>query len=100
AGATETGLLVARGKAPTVLAGLFIGVWVDRLPRRPMMIVSDIGSAIVVSSVPLGAALGMLSLGQLYVVAFVLGVFAVTTDLARSALVPSVVGQRQLVAAH
>ena len=33
AGATETGLLVAAQMAPSIVAGLFIGVWVDRLPR-------------------------------------------------------------------
>src|SRR2546423_9171033 len=58
AGATETGLLVAAQMAPSLVAGLFIGVWVDRLPRRPILIVSDIGSAIVIGSVPLAAAIG------------------------------------------
>src|SRR5437899_12649734 len=48
AGATETGLLVGAQMAPSIVAGLFIGVWVDRLPRRPILIVSDIGSAIVI----------------------------------------------------
>src|SRR6266568_1936628 len=65
AGATETGLLVAAQMLPSIVAGLFIGVWVDRLPRRPILIWSDIGSALVIASVPLAAALGVLSLAQL-----------------------------------
>lgn len=100
AGATETGLLVAASMAPSLVLGLFIGAWVDRLPRRPIMIGSDLGSALVIGSVPLAAALGGLTLGQLYVVAFLAGVFRISTDLARGALVPALVGRAQLVAAN
>src|SRR2546430_6098398 len=100
AGATETGLLVAAQMLPSIVAGLFIGVWVDRLPRRPIMIWSDIASAIVIASVPLVAALDALSLAQLYVVSFLGGAFAVSTDLARAAMVPLLVGRTRLVAAN
>ena len=100
AGATETGILVAAQMLPSIVAGLFIGVWVDRLPRRPILIWSDIGSAIVIASVPLAAALGALSLAQLYVVSFLGGAFTVSTDLARAAMVPSLVGRTRLVAAN
>src|SRR4029077_11832957 len=99
AGATETGLLVAAQMLPSIVAGLFIGVWVDRLRRRPILIWSDVGSAIVIASVPLAAALGALTLAQLYVVSFIGGAFAVSTDLARAAMVPSLVGRARLVAA-
>src|SRR5256714_9873769 len=64
------------------------------------MIVSDIGRAIVIAPVPLAAALGTLSLAQLYVVSFLGGLFAVSTDLARAAIVPSLVGRNRLVAAN
>ena len=100
AGATETGLLVAASMAPSLVLGLFIGAWVDRLPRRPIMIVSDVGSALVIGSVPLAAALGGLTLLQLYGVAFFAGAFRISTDLARGALVPALVGRPQLVAAN
>ncbi|MFN2521097.1 MAG: MFS transporter [Candidatus Limnocylindria bacterium] len=100
AGATETGLLVAAQMAPSLVAGLFIGVWVDRLPRRPILIASDVGSALVVGSIPLAAALGMLSLAQLYVVSFLAGAFAVSTDLARGAFIPALVGRAHLVSAN
>src|SRR6185503_19026266 len=100
ASATETGLLVAARMAPALGLGLVIGAWVDRLPRRPIMIVSDIGSAIVIGSVPAAAALGVLGLPQLYAVAFVAGVFALATESARTALVPTLVGRDQLVAAN
>jgi MFS family permease len=100
ASATETGLLVAVRFAPALGLGLVIGAWVDRLPRRPIMIVSEIGSALVIGSVPAAAALGILGLPQLYVVAFLAGVFFIATESARTALVPTIVGRDQLVAAN
>jgi MFS family permease len=100
ASATETGLLVAARMAPALGLGLLIGAWVDRLPRRPIMIASDIGSALVIGSVPAAAALGILGLPQLYVVAFLAGVFYFATESARTALVPTIVGRDQLVAAN
>ena len=100
AGATETGLLVAARMSPALVLGLFIGAWVDRLPRRPIMIACDLGSALVIGSVPAAAALGVLGLPQLYVVAFLSGAFAMTTENARSALLPTLVGRAQLVAAN
>jgi MFS family permease len=100
AGATETGFLVAAQMAPSLVAGLFIGVWVDRLRRRPILIWSDVGSAVVIASVPLAAALSSLTLAQLYVVAFLAGAFAIATDLARVAFVPALVGRPGLVTAN
>lgn len=98
--ATETGLLVAAGMAPSLVLGLFVGAWVDRLPRRPIMIASDIGSAFAIGSVPVAATLGVLTLAQLYVVAFLAGTFRISTELARGAFVPSIVGRPHLVAAN
>lgn len=100
ASATETGLLVAARMAPSALAGPFIGVWVDRVRKLPILIGADLGSAIVIGSVPVAAALGVLNIAQLYVVAILAGTFHVATDVARSALVPSLVGRAHLVAAN
>ena len=100
AGATETGLLVAARMAPSLLVGPFIGVWVDRVRRRPILVAADLGSATVIASIPVAAALGALGLAQLYVVAFLAGTFAVATDLARSALLPALVRRDQLVGAN
>jgi len=37
----QMGLLSAAGGAPILLVGLFAGVWVDRVGRRPLMIATD-----------------------------------------------------------
>jgi hypothetical protein len=38
------------------LLGLFIGVWVDRLPRRPIMLAADLGRALLLMLIPLAGA--------------------------------------------
>src|ERR671933_42736 len=40
--AFQMGVLSAAGAAPVLLVGLFAGVWVDRLHRRPIMIWADL----------------------------------------------------------
>src|SRR5256885_16900322 len=62
AGATATGLLVAAQMAPSIVAGLFIGVWAARLPPRPIMILSDLRGPLPLPTVPLPPRLSTASL--------------------------------------
>ena len=41
----QMGLLIAAETVPILLFGLATGVWVDRRPKRPVMIAADIGRA-------------------------------------------------------
>lgn len=100
AGATETGLLVAARMAPAAAAAPFIGVWVDRMRKLPLLIAADIGSALVVGSIPVAAALGVLTMAQLFLVALVAGTLSTLLELSRSAFVPALVGRSRLVAAN
>jgi hypothetical protein len=68
------GILTAVTRAPFLLIGLFAGVWVDRLPRRPVLITGDVGRAVVLLSIPLAAVLGSLSMLHLYAVGLLVGV--------------------------
>ncbi len=100
AGPAETGLLVAAQTAPAIVVGLLLGAWIDRLPRRPILIAADLASALAIGSVPAAALLGALRLEQLYAVAFVAGALAVATRLASGAFVAMVVEREDLVAAN
>lgn len=100
AGPAETGLMTAAGFAPMLLFGLPAGAWIDRLPRRPIRIAADLGSALVVACVPLAGLLGALRLEHLYVVAFFGGTFAVFSRLTVSALLPRLVERSQLLEAN
>src|SRR5437763_11456920 len=100
AGATETGLLLATRLASSLVPGLFLGVWIDRRRRLPVMVASNVGSAVVVASIPIASAVGVLSMPQLYVCAYLAGVFGFAIDLARQAAMPALIGRDVLVAAN
>src|SRR3954466_6847375 len=55
---------------PFLLFGLPIGAWVDRVDRKRLMIITDLLRALVLASIPLLAALGMLSLWWIYAAGF------------------------------
>ena len=58
----EQGFLQAAQAAPVLVAGLFAGVWVDRLRRRPVMIASDLARAALLVSIPAAAFGGALTM--------------------------------------
>jgi MFS family permease len=93
AGAAEMGYLTAAIWAPSLLFSAHAGVWADRLGhRRAMMIAADLGRAGLLATIPVCAALHVLTLGQLYGAAFSAGslsaVFTVCDPALFVALVP------------
>src|SRR5215208_8115425 len=62
---------------PGFLLGLVAGAWVDRLRRKPIMIATDVGRALLIVTVPLAAWLGWLGLGQLYIIAVLVSALSV-----------------------
>lgn len=93
----QMGLLSAAMTAPSLLIGFFVGVWVDRVRRRPLVVVADIGRAITLMVIPLLWALDSLSLAVLYAVAIALGVGNVIFDIAYISFLPSLVRRDQLI---
>jgi MFS family permease len=83
-----------------VAIGLVAGAWVDRLPRRPVMITADVGQAICLASIPVAAIAGWLSITQLIVVAFLTSILSTFHNVADNAYLPTVVDRDQLVAAN
>ncbi len=90
-------LLNAAQYGPGLMVGLFAGVWVDRLRRRPVMIAVDIGRAIVLAIIPLAAVLGRLSIALLFGVASLVSVLTVLFDIAYRSYLPSLVRRDELV---
>jgi MFS family permease len=95
--AGEVGILNAARYAPFIAVTIFAGVWVDRLRRRPILIQANLGRALVIGLIPLGAYLGFLRIEYLYVVAFLVGVLTVFFDLAYQAYLPSLIAREQLM---
>ena len=82
---------------PFIFLSLPAGVWVDRLRRRPILIVGDLGRALSLISVPIAFALGGLTIWQLYLVGFINGCLTVFFDVAYQSYLPSIVDRDQLV---
>jgi MFS family permease len=98
AGAREMGWLSMAGLLPALLFSLPAGAWADRRGRRrAVMIAADLGRAALMVSVPVAYALGGLTLGQLYAVAFAVGALAVVFDVCNATLFVSLVRPEQYV---
>jgi MFS family permease len=93
----QMGLLVATGTAPALLVGLFVGVWVDRLPRKPVLIVADLARGALLGLIPVLWVLDTLSITMLYAIGFGVGIFTVFFDVAYQAYLPALVGRDDLL---
>ena len=96
----EMGVLAALRFAPSLLFGMVAGVWLDRAPRRPVMVVTQLASATVLATVPVAAVMHVLSIQQLYVVAFLVGSAAAFFGVAQVSFMPTLVGRDRLVEAN
>jgi MFS family permease len=100
ASAVEMGVLSALTLLPHLLFGLPAGVWVDRWSLRRVLVVSDVGRAVLLGSVPLAAAVGSLHMWQLYAVAVLTGVLSLLSDTASMTLTPALVPRDDLMRAN
>ena len=93
----EVGSLTAVETLPFLLVGLPAGAWVDRLRRRRVLIVADVGRLLALGSIPVASAFASVTLVHLFVVAFGTGVLTVFFDVAYQSYLPELVDRRQLV---
>jgi MFS family permease/N-acetylglutamate synthase-like GNAT family acetyltransferase len=101
AGPAAMGYLTALVWLPFLLFALHAGAWMDRLGRRRVaMMTADLGQAAALTSVPVCYALGVLTLGQLYVVAFVTGSLNVLNAVSESTMLVSLVPADRYVEAN
>jgi MFS family permease len=93
----QMGVLAAAGGAPILLVGLFAGVWVDRLRRRPVLIAADVARALLLLAIPAASVVGLLTIELLFVVALLVGALNVFFDIAHLAFLPALVTREHLV---
>jgi MFS family permease len=98
--ALNLGITTAAAFLPYLLFGLVIGAWVDRLDRKRLMILVDIGQTVVIGSIPVMYLLGSLSVWWVYGVAFVSTTLKIFFDAGEFAAIPSLVDQNDLVTAN
>jgi MFS family permease len=93
----EVGLLTTLEFLPFLLFTLPAGVWVDRFPKRRILVLGDLGRAVMLASIPVAWALGSLTIWQLYVVGFVNGLMTVFFDVADQSYLPVILERDELV---
>jgi predicted MFS family arabinose efflux permease len=97
ASAFEVAFLGAVQFVPFLLFTLPAGVWVDRLRRKPILVIADIVRGALLATIPLAYAFDWLTIWQLYVVGFGVGVCTVFFDVSYQSYLPSLVDRDQLV---
>lgn len=81
--AAEAAALAAVDLIAGAVVSQFAGVWIDRLPRKPVLIATDLLRALLLGTIPLAAVLfGSVSLPHLITVSALSGMCATTFDIA------------------
>ena len=91
--ALDLGISTATTFLPYLLFGLIIGAWVDRVDRKRLMIATDIARGLVLASIPLLDAFGVLTILWIYAVGFVSTTLTIGFDSAEFAAIPSLVSR-------
>ncbi|BFU94940.1 MAG: putative Permease, MFS family [Nitrospira sp.] len=85
---------------PPLILGPLIGVYLDRVDKKSVMIKVDLARTFLVLMIPVLYAIGELSLERLYVAVFLLAVVSTVFGPALSSSVPQIVRRDQLTAAN
>ncbi|WP_086855031.1 MFS transporter [Streptomyces coeruleofuscus] len=93
----EMGLLSAAGHVPYLFVSLFAGVWLDRKPKRAIIVLCDTARALLLLGLPAASWLDVLSVPVLLVIALLVGCFSVVADVGSSAILPSLVKRDELI---
>lgn len=96
----QLGIVGALEFVPFLLFGLIVGVYADRWDRRTILLVADLVRFVVLASVPLAAFFHLLTVAQLYLVAFFAGTARVWFEVAHYSLIPALVSPARVVEAN
>ncbi len=95
--ALSVGLMLMATAAPSLLVGLFAGVFVDRYDRRKIMLAADVIRAALIAVVPILAPLNVL---WLYVIVMITSAVGQFFDPAHESVLPEVASDEELSAAN
>lgn len=96
-GADQLGVLRAVGQTPPLLLALFVGVWVDKWRTRTVMVLADLGRALVLGGAAVAALMSGLGLPALLAIAFAIGAMSLFFDVAYQASLVRLVERDQLL---
>lgn len=93
----QMSVLAALNLAPALLIGLLAGVWTDRVPRRPILLIADLIRALLLLTIPLAALLKLLRIEHIYIVTVLVGVLSVFFEVAYRTFLPTLLQNELLV---
>jgi MFS family permease len=85
---------------PPILLGPIIGVTVDRLPKKTILICSDLARALLIGLIPCWVSVESFTVQWLYVLTFLYGIATAMFVPTLSSSVPLMVNRNQLTAAN
>jgi MFS family permease len=89
-------LIAFAGKLPPLLLSLHAGVLADRYRKRPIIVGCDVLCAAILASIPMAQWLAEITLGQLYVVTFLVAALHVIGSNASISYLPTLLGGQRL----
>lgn len=98
--AADLGVVTGARWAPYLFVGLFAGVLADRVRRRPLLVGTDAGRAVVLAAVPVCALTGTLTIPLLTALMFAFGVLSVGNDAAHQSFLPRLLPRAALPRAN
>ena len=96
----ELGLIRVVQQIPNLLFGLVLGVLVDRVRKKPLLIWSDVIRSVVLLAIPLASFWDSLNLPLVLAVVFLIGSFNLLFDIADRSFIPLVIPRERMVDAN
>ncbi|MCP3820587.1 MFS transporter [Streptomyces sp. A3M-1-3] len=96
-GAFEVGVLGALRFLPFLLLAPIAGLVADRVSRRTVMIVADLGRFLALGTIPLAFALDSVSMTHVYIVAGVTGCLTTFFEVSYQSWLPQLIGTENLI---
>ncbi|AKU15085.1 MFS transporter [Luteipulveratus mongoliensis] len=98
--ATAVGWVNAARWAPYLVLGLLVGALVDRVRRRPVLVVTDLAQALLLITIPVAWARDALSMPLVLIVVACSGAISLVNGAASMSFIPRLVPRAQLQRAH
>ncbi len=98
--AFQTSLLTGLQLVPYLVFGLVAGAIADRVNRKRLMVGAELGNALILASIPLADAAGMLTIPHVFAAALASMTLFVWYDAANFGAIPALVGRERVVGAQ
>ncbi len=94
------GSIMAATSLPRVILGPLAGVWVDRLSRKWIIVLTDVARGLAILIVAIQAFLGNMEVWMLFIAAIIMGLSAAFFNPAMGSVVPDIVPKSKIVKAN